>query len=304
MNSLSNDRNRTRAGFSPQPSLLPHLANGMAEAALRSGELIIPAFNQKRSYSVKPDRSVLTETDLAVQALLERELRALLPSAAFLGEETAPSTEAGCVELLQSQFLWVVDPIDGTNNFVSGIPLFGVSIGLLERVDQGHVPLLGVIYLPALREILYPLPSENAVARRNLETGAEERLKPRTDLGTASAFMIADALFQTHRADYSATHGYARSFGSSVSELAFTVSGRAVASICNGYLWDLAAGLALARAAGFGIFSFSTGEPVPTIAPPQLVIDERGRKWGFTDPLLVCSPEVRDAVRATFPPQR
>jgi len=89
----------------------------------------------------KPDRTFVTEADLAIEAMVRRELAAAYPDDAILGEE-----EGGSIEPLGR--VWVVDPIDGTANFARGVPIWGVLIAL--RVDGESV--LGVAEAPALGE--------------------------------------------------------------------------------------------------------------------------------------------------------
>ena len=88
----------------------------------------------------KPNRSPVTEADEAVERRLSMYLRKRYPEAAFLGEETGSSGPS------QAGLRWVVDPIDGTRSFSSGVPLYGVLIAL--EVDGR--PVLGCCHLPAL----------------------------------------------------------------------------------------------------------------------------------------------------------
>lgn len=90
-----------------------------------------------------PDNPVC-ESDLAVDAFLKTELAALLPSAAWLSEETADNDQR-----LQHDLLWLVDPIDGTRDFVRGRPGWAVSVALVSN----NRPLIGVLHAPARDEI-------------------------------------------------------------------------------------------------------------------------------------------------------
>lgn len=90
-----------------------------------------------------PDNPVC-ESDLAVDAFLKAELAALLPSAAWLSEETADNDQR-----LRHDLLWLVDPIDGTRDFVRGRPGWAVSVALVSN----NRPLIGVLHAPARNEI-------------------------------------------------------------------------------------------------------------------------------------------------------
>lgn len=100
------------------------------------------------SYSVtdkSPDNPV-TDADLAADHLLHERLKALLPEAGWLSEETVDSADR-----LTKEFVWVVDPLDGTKEFVMGIPEFAVSVALVQNGD----PVLAVIFNPASGELFH-----------------------------------------------------------------------------------------------------------------------------------------------------
>jgi fructose-1,6-bisphosphatase/inositol monophosphatase family enzyme len=108
----------------------------LADAARR---IVEPALERGFKVETKPDQSPVTDVDRAV----ERHLRALIdqwfPEHGVLGEEYPPTRPA-------SPFQWIMDPIDGTEEFVHGIPTFGTMLALHHR----GVPLVGVIDHPAL----------------------------------------------------------------------------------------------------------------------------------------------------------
>lgn len=92
----------------------------------------------------KSEKDLVTETDLQVERLVMDALARAFPEDSIAGEETAGVTRSGGRR-------WLVDPIDGTTNFVRRIPLFAVSIGLL--VDG--VPAVGVVYNPIIDELYW-----------------------------------------------------------------------------------------------------------------------------------------------------
>lgn len=91
----------------------------------------------------KPDNSVLTETDLEIGQKIIFEISKNFPDHNIIDEETGVINK-------NSQFTWVVDPIDGTSNFALGIPLYGTMIGLLK----GKEPIAGGVVLPYFNEII------------------------------------------------------------------------------------------------------------------------------------------------------
>ena len=98
---------------------------------------------------------LLTEVDVAVQEIIEQRVRAKFPDHGFLGEESVAAGPKASADALraaldasESEFLWIVDPIDGTTNFVQGLPLVGISIGVARRTAAGWELAVGCIVDP------------------------------------------------------------------------------------------------------------------------------------------------------------
>jgi inositol-phosphate phosphatase/L-galactose 1-phosphate phosphatase/histidinol-phosphatase len=123
--------------MSLDPALIA-LANDMADAA---GSVIRRYFRTPVSVDTKADESPVTiadrETETAMRALIDKRR----PQDGILGEEHGR-------QRLDAEYLWVIDPIDGTKAFITGMPVFGTLIGLLHRGK----PVLGIIDQPILRE--------------------------------------------------------------------------------------------------------------------------------------------------------
>jgi histidinol-phosphatase len=111
------------------------------ELADAADEISMKYFTRDPETSVKKDGSLVTVADRQIESMIRRRVREQFPSHAILGEETGLEGDAKAP-------MWVVDPIDGTNNYASGIPIFGTLIGL--RVD-GRTEV-GVASAPALGE--------------------------------------------------------------------------------------------------------------------------------------------------------
>lgn len=102
----------------------------------------------------KPDRTPVTDADTAVETAVREALRSARPDDAFAGEETGGSVTAGRT--------WMVDPIDGTKNFLRGVPVWATLIALLE---DGR-PTVGVISAPALHSRWWAAAERGAWLRR------------------------------------------------------------------------------------------------------------------------------------------
>jgi inositol-phosphate phosphatase / L-galactose 1-phosphate phosphatase / histidinol-phosphatase len=124
----------------PDPGLdsLLMLAGELADAA---GAAIRPAFRTTLAVDDKPDLTPVTGADRAAEAAMRQLIEARCPDHGIIGEEFGTVREA-------AEFVWVLDPIDGTKSFISGVPLFGTLIALMRR---GR-PLIGIIDQPILRE--------------------------------------------------------------------------------------------------------------------------------------------------------
>jgi len=110
------------------------------EAAQRAGQVIAEHYPAGRTLTSKGGRDFVTDTDTAAEAIILDLVRARFPDHTILSEETGGSG-------ISRGYTWVVDPLDGTTNYAHRLPVFAVSIGVLE----GGEPLIGVIRDP-LRE--------------------------------------------------------------------------------------------------------------------------------------------------------
>ena len=110
------------------------------ELANAAGEQALQAFRSTLVLEFKGKRqdSPVTALDRDVETFVREKLRLAFPDHGLLGEEHADDIAA------DARFVWVIDPIDGTMNFASGLPLFGISIGLLED----GAPVAGCIWVP------------------------------------------------------------------------------------------------------------------------------------------------------------
>ncbi|MCZ7582139.1 MAG: inositol monophosphatase [Deltaproteobacteria bacterium] len=179
--------------------------------------------------SYKPDGSVVTNADMAVQELVVRRLRDAFPDAAIVAEEN------GLVENADAVF--AVDPIDGTDSYQRGFPHFGISIGLVEN---GRC-VLGVFFGPVLGELY-------AVDAGETPTLNGEPIRSRDRSGGTAPLLTPSHFHKMFVTDFP---GKVRSYGSMAYHLAYVASGQARGAMAfDSHIWDLAAGVALLEAAG------------------------------------------------------
>jgi myo-inositol-1(or 4)-monophosphatase len=113
----------------------------VADLALLAGRLALERFH-RADVSIKDDGTIVTDADVAIQEALGREIARLFPTDGLVGDE-GPIGEPR----RQARYAWILDPIDGTNNFARGMPGFSVSVGVL----RDRMPFAGAVYDPVAR---------------------------------------------------------------------------------------------------------------------------------------------------------
>lgn len=130
------------------PSSLVGLHDGRLEAAVelarKAGGLTLDYFGRQVEVQRKGDNSPVTIADKQAEQLIRSELRSRFPSDAIQGEEFGE--QAG-----SSDYQWILDPIDGTKSFITGVPLYSTLVAVLHQRQV----VVGVIYIPALDEIVF-----------------------------------------------------------------------------------------------------------------------------------------------------
>ena len=226
----------------------------------------------------------VSEVDHAIEALLRERLAERFPDHGIIGEEVAEASGADC------DFVWVVDPVDGTTNFINGFPLFASSIGVLHRgrpvagaiwCSTGHALRPGVYHARrggALRFEGEPVPAGRpsvGVSRRLVAVpgGAPGRLKALDTRVTGSAAL----------------------------ECAFVAAGIFQSTIFGAPgIWDVAAGVCLVRAAGHSALTKGREgwQPLERFDPPASVREEGEptmRDW--RQPLILAVEEEAERLR-------
>ena len=126
--------------------------------AEKSGEVIRPYFAKADlAVELKEDQTLVTQADRQAEAVMRDLIRKRYPQHGILGEEFG-------LENLSAEFVWSLDPIDGTLSFARGCPLFGTLIGLLH----GGAPILGAIHHPVLNQLCIGNNTETTINGRTV----------------------------------------------------------------------------------------------------------------------------------------
>jgi len=214
----------------------------------------------------KADGSWITAADLAMQDRLKSALAARHPGVGFLGEEMEAGEQQRLLDDSSGSGIWVLDPLDGTSNFAAGIPLFGVSLALL----QGGRIVAGIVYDPMHDESFAATLGGGATLN-----GEPLHARPAgIPMAKTTACIDFKRLPPQLAARIAATPPYSsqRSIGSVALDWCWVAAGRFHIYLHGRQrLWDYAAGsLVLAEAGGYADTLDGTPAP-PTLAPRSAV---------------------------------
>ncbi len=227
------------------------------------------ALSRRKSLNVhiKPDSTLVTNIDKQIEEFLTNRILHYYPDHCILAEEGSSNNRI-------SEFLWVIDPIDGTRSFASGLPIWGISVGILHR----NKSVAGVFYMPETREMYWATEKDGFYH--------DGPIVPRltVDLYNPLAFI---AVPSNAHLNYDISFPRLRSLGSTTAHLAYVARGAAMAALTrNIRIWDIAAVLPLLKVASIGlaylsgrVFNLQTllnGSPAPEplIAAPATLLEE------------------------------
>lgn len=237
----------------------PLLAQVIEAVRAVGREEVMPRY-LKVAHTRKDDGSLYTEADMAAQRALSERLTAIAPYP-VLGEEMDDDTHRRLWEAGEAG-LWCVDPIDGTTNFVTGLPFFAMSIALMK---QGR-SVLGVVYDPKADECFYAEAGEGAFV-----DGERLPLKtPPEALERCIAGIDFKRIPRGLAARLAAEHPYSsqRNLGASALDWCYLAAGRMHVYLHGGQkLWDYAAGCLILEEAGGVVSGIQCPDPLWSSRP-------------------------------------
>ena len=253
--------------MTPDPAQLPDLLDAAAEAT-RRGAALLESWRARFSVREKARADLVTEADVASQKAVKEYLLGRFPGHLFLGEEesvgkspeqTRPAPDAPPV--------WVVDPLDGTTNYVHDVPAYCVSVGLWA----GGRPVVGVILDPRMNELFTAAAGRGAFLNgkpiRVSETAALR------DAMLATGFPYDYRRQQRNLDAWRAVAAHAQTLrrtGSTALNLAYVAAGRFDGFWAyDNWAWDVTAGALLVAEAG-GAVATADGRPFDPFRPDML----------------------------------
>lgn len=233
------------------------LTNIATAAARKAGQIIEQSSERLSSIKITEKRynDFVTEVDKAAEQAIISHIRKAYPQHKIMAEESAP-------EPLQNQneeFLWIIDPLDGTRNYMQGFPHYSVSIALQVNGRIEH----GVIYDPVRKEMFTASRGQGAFMNNHRIRVSVRNKMDHALLGTGFPFHNKELITDYMRTFESLFKqcGSIRRAGSAALDLAYVASGR-----LDGFWefqlkpWDMAAGILLIKEAGGMVTDFKGGE--------------------------------------------
>lgn len=228
---------------------LSKIKNAAVRAARRSGSMLLREFERfdRQQVKMKSHHEILTKADLASEKIIIAEIKKNFPGHDILSEESGGET-------LRSDYLWIVDPIDGTTNFSFHHPLWSISIGVARQRKM----IFGLIYAPYMGELYWAVAGQGAFMNNNKVRVSDIRgdRSIHTFCHGYTKENISFALKYYQRQKISQFD--CRQLGSAAAELAFVAAGHTESILIPGaHPWDVAAGTLLVSEAGGRVTDFS-----------------------------------------------
>jgi myo-inositol-1(or 4)-monophosphatase len=226
--------------------------NFMIELAALSGDFIRPYFGRSGlEVEIKKDQSPVTAADKGAEELMRKLIKGKYPDHGVIGEEFGS-------DRADAEFVWVLDPIDGTKSFISGVPLFGTLIALLHN----GLPILGCIHQPILGQLVVGDGQSCTLNGRPVTTRNIRRIEDATLL-TSDPVVIAGNAAARGYTPLMGRAKLARMWGDCYGYLLIATGSADVMYDPLMNPWDIAALVPVIRGAGGVITDSKGGPPYP-----------------------------------------
>jgi len=235
---------------------LENIINSVIDISKQAGSFIR---EQRKTFSadkieLKGLNDLVSYVDKTAEEIIVKALAELLPEAGFITEEKT-------INKTGERYNWIIDPLDGTTNFIHGLPVFSVSIALQEYDEL----VLGVVYEVNMDECFYAWKGSPAYMNGNIIKASDTPTIAQSLLATGFPyydFTKQAAYISLFTELMKSCHGLRR-LGSAAVDLAYTACGRFDAFYeYNLNPWDVAAGVLIVRQAGGQVVNFNGGEEV------------------------------------------
>ena len=252
----------------------------VAEKACRMGGEVLLDWAGRFNVKAKNPGDFVTEADFASQKIIREYIAATFPEHNFIGEEDDEARS----DWVAGKLCWVVDPLDGTRNYIHGLNSYSVSVGLVQCGENGEAdqPIAGAVFDPVVEECFSAAKGCGATLN-----GSPIQSSGRTDM--RDALVVCSFSPRVHQSSPEITRflnilfrtGSLRRLGSAALNLCYVACGRVDAYWATAVsAWDVAAGAIVLQEGGGGLIQIDGG-----------AFDLRDPKFlGF------CSPEMRESM--------
>ncbi len=204
-----------------------------------AGRIATDGFGKVHSVHEKAKNDLVTEIDVEMQKVIVNGIKKKYPEHSIIAEESE-------FEINNSDYTWYIDPLDGTNNYFYGVPIYGISIGLFYKAS----PKIGAIYFPHSRELFYAERGKGAFMNSERTFVSKRGISKAMVLTTSQISATGRKVTQSLDKVRQKTFDY-RAFGCATYALMLLASGKADAYIMyKAKPWDVAAGFLILEEAG------------------------------------------------------
>lgn len=249
---------------------LESISNQSIEIVKKAGEFIQQQLNNFNDshIEIKGLNQLVSFVDIETEKFLVKELGKLIPNSSFITEEKTVE------ENKNAEYCWIIDPLDGTTNFLHKLPVYSISVALMHQ----NILQIGIVYEINRNEIFNAILNNGAYLNNNPIQISQNKDLSQSLIATGFPyydFEKMDAYLNILRELMKSTHGLRR-MGSAAVDLAYTAAGR-----FEGFFeyslapWDVAAGILIAQEAGAKVYDFNGGS-----------------NYLFGKEIIACSPSI------------
>jgi len=267
-------------------SFMDKLLQQTIDLAKQAGEEVMKIYNRGFTQKEKQDKSPVTEADLASEKIILQGLKKT--GITVLSEETEPDSK-----WFEKDKIWMVDPLDGTKDFIQKTGEFSVMIALVENKE----PILGVIYQPTTNTLYFAEKDKGAFIQEGAGEPEKIKVSDVSELSDARIILSRNHTSQAQK-DFVKKHHFANAkhIGSAGLKIVAVSSQKAEAYFTESdkaHQWDTAAGECILKEAG-GIITDIKGNPLIYCKP----------QTNHQNGILVCNsslhPKILQALKETF----
>ncbi|MCT4612344.1 MAG: inositol monophosphatase family protein [Clostridia bacterium] len=272
------------------------------EIIIEAGKIALKYYHENVNISHKKDNTLVSKVDIEVEKFILKKINKLVDGAVFIGEEMVESLneiekKKMAEEVFENNYVWSVDPIDGTHNYATRYGDFSISIGLLKKSGNKMLPYLGAIYIPLRDTLLYTDGLKSYIV---FNSSFDNAIKKEIKVEAFSEEELNRGIFITNAKkieSYNPNNLWnLRMPGGMVIGLSEVAKGGALGmTIEYEKIWDIAAGLAICKNAGVDIFSLKDKSIKDGFTINDFKFEDNSN-WSVAEKYLVASKFTRDYI--------